>query len=93
MQNNDQKIQDLTDQLLKMRKDFDNLSQAYFKNNFSAVQDFNKASSFTTSLKLPIYTTLPNCEVGQVCAYSTGGTYKLMIATATNVWTIVGTQS
>lgn len=93
MQTTEQKIQDLTEQVLKLKKDFEALSQAYNKNNFSAYQDFQKASSFTTSLKVPIYTTLPSCEPGQVCAYSTGGTYKLMIATATNTWTIAGTQS
>lgn len=92
-QSTEQLIQGLTEQLARLKRDFDTLSQSYNKNNFSSSQDFVKSSNFTTSLKIPIYTTLPSCEVGQICAYSTAGTYKLMIATATNTWTIVGTQS
>lgn len=79
--------------MAKFRSDLADLSANFYKNNFSSRQDFNKACSFNTKLKVPIYTTLPSCEVGEICAYSIGGTYKLMIATETDTWTIVGTQS
>ena len=80
-------------QIQKMREDLDTLSQTFYKNNFTAHQDFNKSCNFSSKLKIPIYTTLPLCEVGEICAYSNAGTYKLMIATAANVWTVAGSQS
>jgi len=81
------------EQIAKLQSQINDLAGAFYKNNFSSAQTFTKTSEFTTALKVPIYTTLPNCEPGQICAYSTGGTYKLMIATDNNVWTIAGTQA
>ena len=85
--------QEIQDQIMSLQSQLNSLSEQFFKNNFSSHQDFNKACTFNTSIKMPVYTTLPSCEPGQVCVYSTGGTYKLMVATASNVWTIVGSQS
>lgn len=84
--------QELQDTIVKLQAQVNDLSSAFYKNNFTSSQSFTKAITFGDSVKLPVYTTLPNCEAGQICVYSTGGTYKLMVATATNTWTIVGTQ-
>ena len=85
--------QQLQEQLNRLQEQMNTLYVQFYKNNFSSAQTFTKATEFTTSIKMPVYTSLPNCEPGQVCVYSNGGTYKLMVATAANVWTIVGTQS
>jgi len=62
----------------------------YYSNNFSSSQDFQKYSRFNTRLKVPSYSTLPaTCEVGEIVE-SAG---KLRICSATNTWTIVGTQT
>lgn len=74
----------------KLEKALEALNSEYYLNNFSASQDFNKASSFTTKLKVPSYPSLPKtCEVGEII--ESGG--KLRICSAANVWTIVGQQS
>lgn len=86
------KILDLETQVQSLKSELADLKGAFYKNNFSSLQVFNKDAIFSTKLKLPIYTTLPNCEVGEIIAYSNLGTYTLMIATATNTWTVVGTQ-
>lgn len=73
-----------------LKKELSDLTDEFYSNNFSARQDFNKYSNFTTRLKVPSYSSLPaTCEVGEV-AESAG---KLRICSATNTWTIVGTQS
>jgi hypothetical protein len=77
------------EQINKLQAQISELQAAFYKNNFSAYQAFNKASEFSTSLKIPVYTTLPSCEVGQICVF--GG--KLYVASATNTWTVAGTQS
>jgi hypothetical protein len=87
--NNDAKILELQSQIQRLKSELDTLSQNFYKNNFSSSQDFNKASRFNTSLKVPSYSSLPTCEVGEVCE-SSG---KLYICSATDTWTIVGTQS
>lgn len=76
--------------LQKLEADLKALTEEYYKNNFSNFQQFTKYSSFTNRLKVPSYTTLPStCEVGEI-AESAG---KLQICSATNTWTIVGTQT
>ena len=86
MENN--RIQDLEAQIQRLQSELSSLTQAYYKNNFSAFQQFNKSSEFTAGLKVPRYTTLPACEVGQL-AEKDG---KLLICSAANTWSIVGTQ-
>ena len=83
-----QPIQDLQDQVSKLRRDLDELSAQFFKNNFTSSQDFNKESRFNFRLKVPSYTTLPACQVGELIE-SDGILY---ICSATDTWTIVGTQ-
>ena len=82
-------IQQLQEQITKLQAQVNDLQGAFYKNNFSAYQAFNKASTFSTSLTIPRYSTLPTCEVGQICEF--GG--KAMICSATNTWTIIGTQN
>lgn len=82
----EQQLKDLTEKFLKLQKDFDTLSQAYNKNNFSAYQDFSKASNFTTALTVPRYSVLPSCETGQICEHEG----KLKMCTSTNFWEVVG---
>lgn len=83
MPNDTQKqIEDLT-------KKLQTLSDEYYRNNFTGNQDFNKMSRFNFRLKVPTLSATPaTCEVGELCAVSG----KLRVCSATNVWTIVGTQ-
>jgi len=73
-----------------LQRDLAALTEEFYRNNFSARQDFVKYSSFTTRLKVPHYDTLPTtCEVGEIVEQ--GG--ELNICSATDTWTVVGTQS
>lgn len=85
----EQYIQDINDRLARISTRIDQLEGQFYKNNFSASQDFNKKCSFNVSIKIPSYSSLPNCEVGELA--ESGGT--LYICSATNVWTVVGTQT
>lgn len=89
--------QDQTQQIAQLQSQLNDLQSAYYKNNFSSHQDFNKASTFNTSLKVPVFTSLPTCEVGQICVYQhdygTGVRNNLMVAIGTNSWVTVGLQN
>lgn len=85
----DKQIQQLEETIAKLRSDVESLSQNFYKNNFSSRQTFTKACDFSVKLKVPSYTVLPTCEVGEI-AEASG---KLYICSATDTWTIVGTQS
>jgi hypothetical protein len=87
--NTNQEIQALKEQMTKLQNDFNQLSGSFYKNNFPSHQDFNKSSTFSTKLKVPSYTVLPSCQTGEIL--ESGG--KLYICSATDTWTIVGTQS
>ena len=77
-------------QIDKIRRDLQDLTDEYYANNFTSHQDFNKSSNFNTKLKVPHYASDPStCEVGEII--EVGG--KLKICSATNTWTIVGSQS
>lgn len=85
-----QQVNDLQEQVAKLKSSIDDLTSNFYKNNFSAHQDFTKYSNFTTTLKVPSYSTLPTAQaVGELV--ESGG--KLYISTAVDTWTIVGTQS
>lgn len=80
----------LSQQIQKIQQDLAALTQEFYKNNFSARQDFYKTSDFKTRLKVPHYASLPaTCEVGEIA--ETGGILK--ICSAANTWTTVGTQT
>lgn len=82
--------EDLAKEVTKLRQDLESLTAAFYQNNFSSSQDFNKYSRFNYRLKVPSYGTLPTtCEVGEIA--ENGG--ELNICSSANVWTVVGTQS
>lgn len=81
---------DYQSQIDKLVIDVKALNDEIYKNNFTAHQDFNKTSNFTTVLKIPHYNELPIVsEVGEILELN--GT--LYICSSPNTWTIVGTQS
>jgi len=83
-------IQKLQDQITRLEQDLKALNDEVYKNNFSARQDFNKASSFTSKLKVPHYSSDPTtAEVGEII--EVGG--KLKICSSANTFVVAGTQS
>lgn len=81
---------DLQAQITQLTKDLKALTEEVYRNNFSATQDFNKASNFTSKLKVPHYDSIPPVgQTGEVIEVNG----KLYICSATNVYTIVGTQT
>lgn len=82
--------EEILKQINALRKQIEQISVDVYKNNFSSHQDFNKASSFNTKLKVPSYTSVPAvCEVGEIIENSG----KLLICSTANNWVIIGTQS
>jgi len=82
-------ITEMQMQIDQLRKDLEALNNEYYKNNFSAVQDFNKKSNFTTRLRVPSYVTAPTtAEVGEII--EVGG--KLYICSTANIFSLVGAQ-
>lgn len=83
-------LQQILSEIEQLKKDIAALSDEYYRNNFTAHQDFVKYSNFTSRLKIPHYASTPATgEVGEII--EVGG--KLYICSAANTWTIVGTQS
>ncbi len=81
-------------EIQRLRQDLDTLSQAFYQNNFSAVQDFKKYSRFNTRLKVPHYASDPTVgDIGDIV--EVGGKLKICtVASLTSpTWTIVGTQT
>lgn len=78
------------DRIKKLEEDLKALNDEFYRNNFSAHQDFNKTCNFTSGIKVPHYEILPSSsDVGQLV--ESGGI--LYIASAANTWTKVGTQT
>ncbi len=78
------------EQIDKLQRDLNALIEEVYRNNFSGRQDFTKYSNFTTKLKVPHLTALPTVgETGEIFEYSG----KLYICSATNTFTVVGTQT
>ena len=74
----------------KLERDLFDLNQEVYRSNFKAHQDFNKTSFFNTRLKVPVYDSVPSiAEVGEIICV--GGV--LLVASSTNTWTVVGTQT
>lgn len=96
MQQENLQIAELQTQVTKLKSDFDNLSQIFYKNNFSNSQTFTKDAIFQTRLKVPHYSGAPAVgEVGDLI--EVGGTLYIC-TTAGDVatpatFTVVGTQS
>jgi len=85
------KILELEEKLVKLQSQLDDLSGAFYKNNFTSSQSFNKDVTFNSRLRVPVYNSAPSiCEVGDLVAI--GGV--LYICTVPNTtFTVVGTQS
>jgi hypothetical protein len=80
------------DRIKKLEDDLAALNEEYYRNNFSASQDFQKFSRFNTRIKIPTVASTPStCEIGELCVVSSTG--KLYVCSASNTWTIAGTQS
>lgn len=87
IQDNQQNLQKTVDTL---KTELKALADEFHKNNFSAHQDFQKASNFVTRLNIPKYTSLPiTCETNDIV----GVNGILYICQSTNIWQKVGLQS
>lgn len=83
---------DPQNRIRKLEEEVAALKGAYYSNNFTASQDFQKYSRFNTALRVPTLSSAPStCEIGQLYCNSTSG--KLYVCSAANTWTIVGTQT
>jgi hypothetical protein len=91
------KVTDVTpktenNQIEILQRDLKSLKGAFYKNNFPTSQKFTKSTQFTNTLMLPVYATAPAvCQQGEVYVNSASG--KLYVCSATNTWSLVGTQS
>ena len=73
----------LQEQIDILKRDIKILNDEVYLNNFSARQDFNKYSNFTTRLKVPHYDSLPGiCDQGEIA--ESGGV--LYICSSMNTW-------
>jgi len=83
---------DIQQQVNQLKQALEALTSAYYGNNFSASQDFNKYSRFNSRLKVPTYATAPTvAEIGELYANSTNG--KLYVCTSANTFSLVGGQT
>lgn len=82
--------QDILNKIEELKKSIGALENEYYKNNFSARQDFVKYSDFKTRLKIPHYASAPaTCEIGEII--EVGGVEK--ICSAANTWSNVGSST
>lgn len=94
----DEKIQleEMKAEITRLRSDLDNVSQQFFKNNFTSTQTFTKKCIFTAGLQVPHYSSAPS--VGTVGDLIEVGGVLYICTTAGSVsspatFTAVGTQS
>jgi transposase len=81
---------DLQSQIESLKQQLESLKAEYYLNNFTGSQDYNKYVRFNSRLKVPHYASAPaTCEVGEII--EVGG--ELLICSATNTFTVVGTQT
>lgn len=81
---------DLKTQVERLTRDLNNLTQEFYRNNFSSHQDFSKFSNFKTRLKVPHYGSAPaTAQVGELIEVAG----ILYVASAADTWTKVGLQS
>lgn len=87
----EQIIQELRDEIATLRATVENLSNAFYKNNFSSSISYTKDAIFQTRLRVPVYSSAPSvCEVGDLIAIAG----KLYICTVANTtFTLVGSQT
>jgi len=64
-----EELKTIQDQINKLNGDLQNLSGAFFKNNFSSSQTFNKDAIFSSRLRVPVFSAAPDVgEVGDIIA-------------------------
>lgn len=81
--------QKLAREVESLTRTVEELRQIVQKNNFSALQVFDKTVQFNNKIKVFNKTAnLASCQTGELSVV--GG--KLYICSATDTWTIVGTQ-
>lgn len=85
------KMEEMQAQILKLQSQLNELSGAYYRNNFTSSQSFNKDVVFNSRLRVPVYSAAPSIsEIGDLIAV--GG--KLYICTVPNTtFTLVGSQT
>ena len=93
---NPQEITELKGLVQKLRSDLDTLSGAFYKNNFTSSQQFNKDVSFNSRLRVPVFSSAPTvAEIGDLIAVA-GVLYICTTASTSGagaVFTLVGSQS
>ncbi len=84
-------LEDLKAQVTKLQSELNDLSGAFYRNNFTSSQSFNKDVVFNSRLRVPVFSSAPTVsEIGDLIAV--GG--KLYICTVPNLtFELVGTQS
>jgi hypothetical protein len=79
-------------QMEMMKQTLESLQAEFYKNNFSGSQDFTKKVRFQAEVVVQKAGTAPaKCEQGAL--YVNTGTGKLYVCSATNTWSLVGTQA
>lgn len=88
--------QELREQIQKLQSQLETLSGAFYKNNFTSSQTFNKDCVFSSRLRVPVFSSAPTtAEIGDLIAVSG----ELFICTTAStggsgaVFTLVGSQS
>lgn len=92
MDKTQQQINELQAQVVKLQSSLNDLSGAFYKNNFSSSQTFNKDVVFQSRLRVPVFSSAPSvAEVGDLICVSA----KLYICTSTNpaVFSLCGSQT
>lgn len=57
----------MKEQMARLTSEVENLKGAFYKNNFSSSQVFNKDVSFSTRLRVPVYSSAPDIgEIGDI---------------------------
>ena len=80
-------VQEMQDKIASLEYQISELRDAFYRNNFSQSQVFNKYSDFTFRLKIPVVSALSTtCELGELCVYN-GGLY---LAYQVNTWAQLG---
>lgn len=83
---------DTQNQINALKAQLESLQAEFYRGNFSGHQDNTKKTRFNTELVVPRYSTAPaKCEQGAL--YVNSGTGKLYVCSATNTWSLVGTQA
>lgn len=79
-------------QIQMLKQEVEALKAELYKGNFSGSQDFNKKVRMNTAFRVPVYGTAPaKCELGEL--YVNSGTGKAYVCSATNTWSLIGTQA